>query len=130
MSGICALHVVDGRVRSAEDCAGGHQSAARLSARSCGAHVRKRFRRRQRRAGLLGEGGTAPPTQGATCDPQGACRPVEEWAGVASRLSTVPPLGARFPGRHQEWSSRHTDKRLLCGVRLPFPPGHPSSIAS
>ncbi|EKG00891.1 mucin-associated surface protein (MASP), putative, partial [Trypanosoma cruzi] len=49
--------------------------------------------------------GTAPPTQGVTCGPQGACRPVEERAGVASRLCGDPPLGARCPGQHQEWSS-------------------------
>ncbi|RNC54389.1 mucin-associated surface protein (MASP) [Trypanosoma cruzi] len=30
---------------------------------------------------------------------QGACRPVEERAGVASHLCAVPPLGARCPGR-------------------------------
>ncbi|KAF5216536.1 hypothetical protein ECC02_010698 [Trypanosoma cruzi] len=35
-------------------------------------------------------------------DPQGACRPVEERAGAASRLRAVPPLGARCRGGHQE----------------------------
>ncbi|RNC40383.1 hypothetical protein TcCL_NonESM10147, partial [Trypanosoma cruzi] len=52
-----------------------------------------------------------------TCDPQGARRPVEERAGVASCLCAVPPLGARCPGQHQEQSPRHTDRRLSRGVR-------------
>ncbi|RNF05235.1 hypothetical protein TcG_10717, partial [Trypanosoma cruzi] len=89
----------------------------RWSTRSCGAHVGRRFRRRQRRAGHRSQGGTAPPTQRVPCDPQGACRPVEEWAGVASRLCAVPPLGDRCPGQHQEQSPRHTDRRLSRGVR-------------
>ncbi|RNC39916.1 hypothetical protein TcCL_NonESM10679 [Trypanosoma cruzi] len=55
-------HIVDGRARSAAGCAGGRQSAALWSTRSCGAHVWKRFRRRQWRAGHRSEGGTAPPT--------------------------------------------------------------------
>ncbi|KAF5213636.1 hypothetical protein ECC02_013831 [Trypanosoma cruzi] len=50
------------------------------------------------------------------CDLQGACGPVEERAGVASHLRAVPPLGARCPGRHQEQSPCHTDKRLSRGV--------------
>ncbi|RNC42495.1 hypothetical protein TcCL_NonESM07845 [Trypanosoma cruzi] len=66
-------HTVDGQLHSAAGWAGGRQSAARWSARSCGAHVGKRFRRRQRRAGHRSEGGTAPPTQRVPCDPQGAC---------------------------------------------------------
>ncbi|EKG02360.1 hypothetical protein TCSYLVIO_006615 [Trypanosoma cruzi] len=37
--------------------------------------------------------GTAPPTQRVACGPQGARRPVEERAGVASRLCGDPPLG-------------------------------------
>ncbi|KAF5216457.1 hypothetical protein ECC02_008255 [Trypanosoma cruzi] len=92
-------HIVDGRAHSAADWAGGRQSAARWSERGCGAHVWKRFRRRRWRAGLLSKERTAPPTQGVTCDMQGACGPVEEWAGVASRLCAVPPLGDQFPGR-------------------------------
>ncbi|RNC33881.1 mucin-associated surface protein (MASP) [Trypanosoma cruzi] len=92
-------HIVDGRAHSAAGWAGELQSAARWSARSCGAHVGKRFRRRQRRAGLLSEGGTAPPTQRVICDPRGTRRHVEEWAGIASRLCAEPPLGARCPGR-------------------------------
>ncbi|RNE97353.1 hypothetical protein TcG_13329, partial [Trypanosoma cruzi] len=60
--------------------------------------------------------GTAPPTQRVTCYPQGACRPVEERAGVASRLCGDPPLGARCPGQHQEQSPHHTDRRLSRGV--------------
>ncbi|RNC32479.1 hypothetical protein TcCL_Unassigned04903 [Trypanosoma cruzi] len=100
-SGVCP-HTVDGQAHSAAGWAGGRQSAARWSTRSCGAHVGKRFRRRQRRAGHRSEGGTAPPTQRVPCDPQGACGPVEEWAGVASRLCAVPPLGDRCPGQHQE----------------------------
>ncbi|RNC43311.1 mucin-associated surface protein (MASP) [Trypanosoma cruzi] len=47
----------------------------------------------------------APPTQRVPCDPQGACRPAEERAGVASRLGGDPPLRDRCPGQHQEWSS-------------------------
>ncbi|RNC39100.1 hypothetical protein TcCL_NonESM11588 [Trypanosoma cruzi] len=110
-------HTVDGQAHSAAGWAGGRQSAARWSTRSRGAHVGKRFRRRQRQAGHRSEGGTAPPTQRVPCDPQGACRPVEEWAGVASRLCAVPPLGDRCPGQHQEQSPRHTDRRLSRGVR-------------
>ncbi|RNC53366.1 hypothetical protein TcCL_ESM09310 [Trypanosoma cruzi] len=56
-------HIVDGRAHSAADWAGGRQSAARWSARSCGAHVWKRSRRRRWRADLLGKERTAPPTQ-------------------------------------------------------------------
>ncbi|RNC43942.1 hypothetical protein TcCL_NonESM06326 [Trypanosoma cruzi] len=110
-------HTVDGQVHSAAGWAGGRQSAARRSTRSCGAHVGKRFRRRQRRAGHRSEGGTAPPTRRIPCDLQGACRHVEEWAGVASRLCAVPPLGDRCPGQHQEQSPCHTDRRLSRGVR-------------
>ncbi|RNF00737.1 hypothetical protein TcG_12027 [Trypanosoma cruzi] len=87
-------HTVDGQEDAAAVWAGGRQSAARWSTRSRGAHVGKRFRRRQRRAGHRSQGGKAPPTQRVPCDPQGACRPVEEWAGVASRLCAVSPLGA------------------------------------
>ncbi|ESS63144.1 hypothetical protein TCDM_09103 [Trypanosoma cruzi Dm28c] len=130
-------HTVDGQVHPAAGWAGGRQSAARWSTRSCGAHVGKRFRRRQRRAGHRSQGGTAPPTQRVPCDPQGACRPVEEWAGVASRLCAVPPLGDRCPGQHQEQSPRHTDRRLSRGVRaflfllgiLPVPSLHCSEEA-
>ncbi|RNF04360.1 hypothetical protein TcG_10800 [Trypanosoma cruzi] len=114
--GVCR-HTVDGRAHSAADWAGECQSAARWSTRSCGVFVWKRFRRRQRRAGLLGkerEGTT--DTEGITCDPQGACRPVEEWAGVASRLCGDPPLRARCPGQHQEQSPHHTEKCLSRGV--------------
>ncbi|RNC32376.1 mucin-associated surface protein (MASP) [Trypanosoma cruzi] len=92
-------HIVDERTHSAAGWAGGHQSAARWSARSCGAHFGKRFRRRQRRAILLSEGGTAPPTQRVICDTKGTRRHVEEWAGVASCLCAEPPLVARCPGR-------------------------------
>ncbi|RNC41053.1 hypothetical protein TcCL_NonESM09425, partial [Trypanosoma cruzi] len=56
VSGVCP-HTVDGRVRSDKNWARGHQSAACWSTRSCRAHVGKRFRRRRRRAGLLGEEG-------------------------------------------------------------------------
>ncbi|RNC55300.1 hypothetical protein TcCL_ESM07214 [Trypanosoma cruzi] len=44
-------HIVDGRAHSAAGWAGGRQSAARLPAMSCGAHVGKKLR--QRRAILL-----------------------------------------------------------------------------
>ncbi|RNC32258.1 hypothetical protein TcCL_Unassigned05144, partial [Trypanosoma cruzi] len=90
---------------SADSAAGwseGRQSAARWSARICGAHVGKKLRRRQRRAGLFSKKGTAPPTQRVTCDTKGTRRPVEEWAGVAPCLCAEPPLGARCPGQHQE----------------------------
>ncbi|KAF8297663.1 hypothetical protein TcYC6_0078300 [Trypanosoma cruzi] len=56
-------HTVDGQVNSAAGWAGGRQSVARLSAKICGAHVWKRFRRRQRRADLLSKERKAPPTQ-------------------------------------------------------------------
>ncbi|RNC34141.1 mucin-associated surface protein (MASP), partial [Trypanosoma cruzi] len=54
-SGVCP-HTVEGQAHSAAGWAGGRQSAARWSTRSCGAHVGKRFRRRQRRAGHRSEG--------------------------------------------------------------------------
>ncbi|ESS61792.1 hypothetical protein TCDM_10583 [Trypanosoma cruzi Dm28c] len=92
-------HVVDGRAHTAAGWAGGSQSAARWSARFCGAHVGRSFWRRQRRAILLSEGVTAPPTQKVTFDTEGTCRHVEEWAGIAPCLCAEPPLGARFPGR-------------------------------
>ncbi|RNC35388.1 thimet oligopeptidase [Trypanosoma cruzi] len=50
-------HTVDGRAHSAAGWAGEPQSAARWSARIWGAHVGKRFRLRQRRAGLLSKKG-------------------------------------------------------------------------
>ncbi|EKG07945.1 hypothetical protein TCSYLVIO_000921 [Trypanosoma cruzi] len=110
-SGVCP-HTVDGRAHSAAGWAGGRQSAARWSARICGAHIGRRFRRRQPRAGHRSQGGTAPPTQRVPCDPQGARRHVEEWAGIASCLCAEPPLGARCPGQHQEQSPRRTERRL------------------
>ncbi|RNC32465.1 mucin-associated surface protein (MASP) [Trypanosoma cruzi] len=91
-------HIVDGRAHSAAGWAGGHQSAARWSARICGAHVGKRSRRRQRRAVLLSKKGTAPPTQRVPCDTKGTRRHVEEWAGIAPCLCAEPPLVARCPG--------------------------------
>ncbi|RNE96672.1 hypothetical protein TcG_12912 [Trypanosoma cruzi] len=110
-------HTVDGRAHTAAGCAGGRQSAARWQARICGAHVRKRFWRRQRRAGHRSQGGTPPPTQRVICDTEGTRRHVEEWAGVAPCLCAEPPLGARYPGQHQEYSPCHTDRCLPCGVR-------------
>ncbi|RNE95333.1 hypothetical protein TcG_13446 [Trypanosoma cruzi] len=92
-------HILDGRAHSAAGWAEGSQSAARWSARICGAHVGKKFWRRQRRAILLSEGGTAPPTQRVICDMKGTRRHVEEWAGVAPCLCAEPPLGAQCPGR-------------------------------
>ncbi|RNC36010.1 mucin-associated surface protein (MASP) [Trypanosoma cruzi] len=98
-------HTADKQAHSAADWAGEFRSAARWSTRSCGAHVWKKLRRRQRRAAHRSEGGTAPPTQGVTCDPQGARRSDEKRAGVASRLCAVPPFGDRCPGQRQEESS-------------------------
>ncbi|ESS60492.1 hypothetical protein TCDM_11982 [Trypanosoma cruzi Dm28c] len=111
-------HTVDGRAHSAAGWTGGRQSAARWSTRSCGAHVGKRFRRRQRRAGHRSQGGTAPPTQRVPCDPQGACRPVEEWAGVASRLCAVPPLGhdVRVNSRNRDLAA---PEAVCCAVGAP-----------
>ncbi|RNC43297.1 hypothetical protein TcCL_NonESM07007 [Trypanosoma cruzi] len=64
-------HIVDGRVHSDKDSACGLQSAARWSARSRGAHVRKKLR--QRRAILLSVRDGTTDTERVPCDPQGAC---------------------------------------------------------
>ncbi|EKF29544.1 hypothetical protein MOQ_006666 [Trypanosoma cruzi marinkellei] len=109
-------HLVDGRARSAVVWAGGRQSAARGSAWSGGDRVGKGSRRRPRRFGLPGAGGTAPPAQGTAFDPQGARGPVGERAGVATRLCAAPRLGSRRPGGGQEQSPRHTEERLSSGL--------------
>ncbi|RNC38586.1 hypothetical protein TcCL_NonESM12156, partial [Trypanosoma cruzi] len=66
--------------------------------------------------------GTAPPTQGVPCDPQGAraCRRVgrSRIAPVRSAATRGTIFGST-PGRE----FRHTVKRLSCGVCPSFPPG-------
>ncbi|RNF05458.1 hypothetical protein TcG_10729 [Trypanosoma cruzi] len=100
MSSLCP-HIVDERAHSAAGWAGGRQSAARWWARSCGAHVGKKLR--QRRAGLLGEEGKAPPTQKKPIVIRRACAQVCRGVGM-SRIA--PARGAatraRCPGQQQE----------------------------
>ncbi|RNE96377.1 mucin-associated surface protein (MASP) [Trypanosoma cruzi] len=123
-----------GQARSAGGWGKGRQSAARWSTRSCGAHVWKRFRRRQRRAGHRNQGGTAPPTQRVTCDPQGACRPVEERAGVASRLCGDPPLGhdVRVNTRNRVLATPKSACHAVCAPSLSswnfFQYGRPTAV--
>ncbi|RNF03228.1 mucin-associated surface protein (MASP) [Trypanosoma cruzi] len=109
-------HTVDGKAHSAAFWAGECKSAARWPTRSCGVFVWKRFRRKQRRADLLDEEGTPPPTQRVACDPQGACRPVEERAGVASRLCGDPPLGhdVRVNTRNRVLATPKSARHAVC----------------
>ncbi|RNF04591.1 hypothetical protein TcG_10994 [Trypanosoma cruzi] len=123
-------HVVDGRAHTAAGWAGGRQSAARWSARFCGAHVGKSFWRRQRRAAQFSKKGTAPPTQKVICDMKGTRRHVEEWAGVAPCLCAEPPLGARFPSRARN-TVPATPTSACHAVYAPFfSSGHPSGTVT
>ncbi|RNF01307.1 hypothetical protein TcG_11507 [Trypanosoma cruzi] len=123
-------HTVVGRARAAAGWAEGSQSAARWSARICGAHIGRSFWRRQRRAGLLSEKGTAPPTQRVIFDTEGTRGHVEEWAGVAPCLCAEPPLGARCPGRARN-TVPATPTGAFHAVYAPFfSSGHPSGTVT
>ncbi|RNF00070.1 hypothetical protein TcG_11816 [Trypanosoma cruzi] len=117
-------HIVDGRARSAAGWAGGRQSAARLWARSCGAHVWKKLR--ERRAGLLGEEGKAQQTQKKlivilrTC--AGLSRSGHESHRAFARCRHSGTISGSTAGTG---SSPHRKTPVTRCVRLSLHPGHP-----
>ncbi|EKF26408.1 hypothetical protein MOQ_009900, partial [Trypanosoma cruzi marinkellei] len=90
-SGMCR-RIVDGRAHPAVDWAGGRQPTARWSTMNS---------RRSNREKVPAEAEAGRPRQhgkdgatdtGTTCNAHGVRMPVEEWAGVASRLCAKPRL--------------------------------------